>query len=274
MAEVETKHEELLAAVEAPLLPGEKAAYWWLGQHTFIVKTASQVIYFDPWLAADPNRQTQSPLQPHEAKFATLALVSHGHTDHLDPITLREMIEVSPLSLFVCPHTERQRLLDEARIPAERLHSMDAEDTLELNGVKITAVKAKHEAYDRHPVLGYPYLGYVVETDGITIYHAGDTILWDGMISKLQQWKHIDLAFIPINGRDAERFRRNCMGNLTYQEAVEVAGELQVGLVVPAHYDMFIGNQEDPTKFVQYLEARYPTVRHQVGPAGRRISLR
>ena len=56
--------------------------------------------------------------------------------------------------------------------------------------------------------------------------------------------------FLPINGRDAGRFRRNCLGNMTYQEAGDLAGELAPGWVVPCHYDMFAHNSEEVGRFL------------------------
>ena len=62
---------------------------------------------------------------------------------------------------------------------------------------------------------------------------------------------------VPINGRDAERYLRNCIGNMTFQESVDLAGELMPRLVIPGHWDMFPGNTADPTDFSTYLEAKY-----------------
>ena len=153
----------------------------------------------------------------------------------------------------------------------ERLNPVNAGETVEFPGVRITAIKSKHESFDEDPTLGFPFLGYVVEAGGITFYHAGDTIMYDGLLATLRQWTHFDALFLPINGRDAERFQTGCLGNFTFQEAVELAGDLRPSLAVPAHYDMFIGNQEDPQKFVRFLEAKFPGIPSWVGPAGSRV---
>lgn len=270
-AEIAQDHETLLADIARTETPHGQGAFWWMGQHTFIIKAGGKVIYIDPWFPAWESRQTRPLLTPQEAKLADLALITHGHADHLCPETLPYMTEASPNALFVGPRTETERLLGECRIPKERLTTLSAGETLTHEGIRVTAIKSKHEMFDEHPTLGFPYLGYVVEVGGVTFYHSGDTIPYEGMLTTLQQWPHYDALFLPINGRDAERFLRNCAGNLTFQESVELAGDLRPGLVVPSHYDMFIGNQEDPTKFVAFLEAKYPGIPHWVGPAGARI---
>ena len=270
-AQIAQDHVTLLDDIQDTQTARGQGAFWWLGQHTFVVKAGGKVFYFDPWFADWESRQTPSLLTPQEARHADFALITHGHGDHLCPDTLPHMAVASPDAQFFCPRTEAIRMKIEGQIPEPRLHALDAGNWWEEHGVKITAIKAKHEEFDEDAELGFPYLGYVVEAGGVTFYHAGDTILYDGLRDTLRQWPHIDVMFLPINGRDAERFLSGCIGNMTYQEAVELAGDLKTGLVVPAHYDMFVGNQEDPQKFVRYLEAKYPGARSWVGKAGEKV---
>ncbi len=269
--EIALSHADLIQEIDATETAPGRAAFWWLGQHTFVVKAGGLIIYIDPWFAPWESRQTPTLLTPQEASNANLVLVTHGHGDHLCPETLPDLAVASPDAIFVCPRTEANRMLAEGQIPLERLRPLNAGEKLTLAGVTVTAIKAKHETFDEHPELGFPYLGYVVQTGGVTFYHAGDTILYDGLLFTLQAWPRFDALFLPINGRDAERYLRDCMGNFTFQEAAELAGELRPGLAVPSHYDMFIGNQEDPAKFTRFLEAKFPGVRSWVGRAGERV---
>src|SRR5579872_263684 len=269
--EIAQSHAALLADIQATTPKAGQGVFWWMGQHTFIVKAGGLVTYVDPFFADWPSRQTPPLLAPAEARHAGLVLVTHGHGDHLDPESLRAMVDASPDALFVCPRTEAERMTGEAGIPAGRLHAVSAGETVALAGARVTAIKAKHESFDEHRELGFPFIGYVVECGGIAFYHAGDTIMYDGLITTLRQGPRLDAMFLPINGRDAERFRSGCLGNFTFQEAAELAGELRPGLAVPAHYDMFIGNQEDPARFVDFLAAKFPGIPAWVGPAGARV---
>ena len=90
------------------------------------------------------------------------------------------------------------------------------------------------------------------------IYHAGDTLRYEGMLGTLQSFGPMDAALLPINGRDGMRLRRDCIGNMTFQEAVDLAGELKVRHVIPGHWDMFADNPGDPDAFEDYLDAKYP----------------
>lgn len=41
------------------------------------------------------------------------------------------------------------------------------------------------------------------------------------------------------------------------QEAADLAGDVQPGIVIPGHWDMFADNSADPALFQDYIEAKY-----------------
>ena len=113
------------------------------------------------------------------------------------------------------------------------------------------------EGTDLDPERDYPYLGYVIEWNDVTVYHAGDTVVYEGLIETLSAWD-IDLAFVPINGRDYFRTQRNIIGNTDFRETAELTEILDIGLIVPTHYDLIEGNTADPGHFVSHLYAMNP----------------
>jgi L-ascorbate 6-phosphate lactonase len=115
-------------------------------------------------------------------------------------------------------------------------------------------------------------MGYVIESDRCAVYHSGDTLCYEGLLTTLRQWD-LTVMFVPINGRDAVKYRRGTIGNMTYQEAVDLAGHLRPRLVVPCHWDMFASNSEDPQKFVDYLDAKFPGVKPWVGEHGAAVDV-
>jgi L-ascorbate metabolism protein UlaG (beta-lactamase superfamily) len=126
-----------------------------------------------------------------------------------------------------------------------------------LGPVEVIPIPAKHEEFDEHPDLGCPYLGYVLRFDALTIYNAGDTIPYEGLVERLVPYE-IDLAFLPINGRDFFRTRAGTIGNTDYREAAELAVAIGAETVVPVHYGMFAGNSVPPGHFISYLAEFHP----------------
>ncbi|MCR5233471.1 MAG: hypothetical protein K6E53_06130 [Lachnospiraceae bacterium] len=80
---------------------------------------------------------------------------------------------------------------------------------------------------------------------------------YEGMLPKIKAFGAIDAEILPINGRDAKRYRSNCIGNMTYQEAADFAGEIEPHFVIPGHWDMFADNSSDPNAFEDYIDAKY-----------------
>ena len=128
---------------------------------------------------------------------------------------------------------------------------------MRIGDIVIHAIPAAHEFLSPDDLGRYPCLQYIIEGEGKRVYHAGDTLRYEGMLPLLRSFGPIDAAILPINGRDGERYRRDFIGNMTFQEAADLAGELRPGLVIPGHWDMFADNPGDPDAFADYLDAKY-----------------
>jgi len=66
------------------------------------------------------------------------------------------------------------------------------------------------------------------------------------LVEWLKNWK-IDIALLPINGRDPAR---GVPGNFTAEEAAELGKQIHAGFVIPCHYEMFEFNSVSPQRFV------------------------
>jgi L-ascorbate 6-phosphate lactonase len=237
-----------------------QCAFWWIGQHSFIVKLGATVLYIDPFLTPMEARRIPPLLTPQEVTNAAAILATHDHGDHIDRPAWPALARSSHAP-FVVPLLE---------IADSRVLGIDEGITLKIGEATITAIPAAHEFLDTDPATGqHPYLGFIIEANGFRLYHSGDTCLYEGIHAKLRQWK-IDLAFLPINGRSAKQLQMDIIGNMTYQEAVDLAGSQQFGTTIPAHFEMFEMNREDPQKFVDYLRLKYPKLATQVPIHGQR----
>ncbi|MEN6478206.1 MAG: MBL fold metallo-hydrolase [Anaerolineales bacterium] len=265
------QHAELIYDINKAEPPYGGLSFWWLGQHSFVVKAGGRILYFDPYLKPDERRLVAPLLRPAEVRHADWVLCSHDHSDHLDPFAIEGIVAASRNTRFVASRVAAGHLRG-LGVTEERLVALDEGLAYEEDGLRISALAAAHEFLDRDPVLGYPYLGLIVETGGVTIAHLGDTCRYDGMLAKLRRFAP-DILFVPINGRDAVRLKSGCIGNMTYQEAVDLAGELRPRLTVPAHYDMFAHNSADPRLFADYMDVKYPGLQYWIGEHGVRVDL-
>jgi len=252
--------DELFAEINAARPATGELSLWWLGQHSFVLKSAEALIYIDPFLTELDGRQIP-PLVTHEdVAAADLVCGTHDHADHIDRAAWPRIAAASDKARFAVPELLLPRLAEELGIDARRFVGFDDDVTRTINDVTITAVPAAHERLDRDEASGrYPYLGLVFECGGVCVYHAGDTCLYRGMHERLERWA-FDLMLLPINGRDAERYLGGIIGNMTYQEAADLAGDLRAAAVMPTHWDMFAGNPGDPDAFERYVNAKHPAV--------------
>ena len=261
----------LMQDIDGAEVPSGGAAFWWIGQMGYIVKCGGKILYFDPYLTPKPTRTVPPLLEPAQAAHADWVFITHNHSDHLDPVAVQGIAAASARTRFVAPRTCGKRLED-LGVGTDRVVFLDAGETFAEGQLRVDAIAAQHEFFDIDPVLGHPYLGYVVECGGIRILHCGDTLKWDGMEAALARFV-IDLAFVPINGRDAERLARGCKGNMTYQESVDLFGALKPRLAVPGHYEMFKDNSQDPAPFGRYMDIKFPSIPYWIGPHGEMVRL-
>jgi L-ascorbate metabolism protein UlaG (beta-lactamase superfamily) len=68
----------------------------------------------------------------------------------------------------------------------------------------------------------------------------------------------VDVALLPINGRDYFREAANVVGNLSGRESAEIAAAIGADLVVPMHYDAVPGNTESVGFFVDHVQRTHP----------------
>ncbi|MBD9625039.1 MBL fold metallo-hydrolase [Ensifer sp. ENS06] len=256
---------EPLSKVES-LEAGEGATLAWLGQAGFLIRQGGLNIVIDAYLSnslAEKYRGTRfahermapAPVDPAALRNVDWLLCTHGHTDHMDPGTIPALLAANPQAKVLAPRAEKARAIDRG-VPEARLLLIDAGERVDLGGVIVTATPAAHEDL-RRTADGYLFLGYVLSGGGVTLWHSGDTIPFPGLAEWLMPFR-VDLALLPVNGRDALRAANGVPGNLTLEEAVALADEIGTRAVIGHHFGLFDFNTLDPEEGEQRLAALTP----------------
>ncbi|MEK8128313.1 MBL fold metallo-hydrolase [Paenibacillus filicis] len=242
-------------------VPYGMLAIWFLGQESVVVKGGDTTVYIDPYLSENSNRMFAAPIQPEHITNATYCLITHDHLDHLDLATVSVMGRNNAGILFMAPGYCHAEMLNRG-ISQEQLLLARTGEWWRGSDIQIKAVPAAHEEFEYDAELGHRYVGYILKLNGVTLYHAGDTLIYPGLVASLKE-EAIDIGMLPINGRDAFRSLR-LIGNMNYREAVELAVAADMDTVVPLHYDLLKGNTEKPGYFIDYLHEYYPEQKSHV----------
>ncbi|MBI3960719.1 MAG: MBL fold metallo-hydrolase [Chloroflexi bacterium] len=210
--------------------PGSVMA-WWLGGTGFVFKTSTGTqVYVDPYFSNCVARifgveRTGPPPIPVEEAAPDLVVATHWHEDHLDPEGLPILARRSQCR-FLGPPSCRSRLLGWL-VPAERVTALSAGESHTFRDVRIIAVAARHLA-------GIPgwetpdAIGLLIETEGLRIYHTGDTE-YDLRLRALAYDKErpIDAMLTVINGVG---------GNMNAHEAALLAWQISPRTLIPMHH--------------------------------------
>ena len=261
--------------------PSQAVAMWWLGQASVVLRAAALTVYIDPFLSAYPGRLAPPLFFPEEAPPADYILCTHEHADHFDPQTLSGMAQASPHARFVVPLPMVEQVTA-LGIAAERVLGTQPDEVLHLGPMTLCSVPACHGLTAPPAIYGfdfveragkqlYRYLGYILEIAGVRIYHAGDTVIYDGLVERLRE-QEVDLAFLPINGRSYFREQTNIVGNMDEREAADLAAAAGVKLLVPIHYDLFAANRGRPGTLVEYVQVSHADLSCLIPAPGRRFT--
>lgn len=250
--EAETRDLQLELPL-GPIADQDGVQMWWLGQAGFLLRSRDASLIIDPYLSDSlatkyrgkefaHERMMPVPVPPAQLRGLTDVLITHGHSDHLDPGTVPGLAAASPQATFVVPRS-CQELAIERGAPRERLQTIDAGETIEAP-IPITALASAHERTERDEAGHHRFLGYVFELAGIRFYHSGDTVRYPGLARRLRRIG-ADVALLPINGRDSYRSSRGVPGNLTLEESLRLASDARARYVVCHHFGMFAFNTAD-----------------------------
>jgi L-ascorbate metabolism protein UlaG (beta-lactamase superfamily) len=189
----------------------------WLGHDAFRVD-ATKTIYFDPYeISAGP--------------MADLILISHEHFDHCSPEDVGKIQHSG--TVIVTEKDSAKKLSGDVRV-------IKPGESITVDEVKIEAVHSYNTDKDFHPKKN-AWVGFIVDMEGVKIYHAGDS----DFIPEMSDFE-VDIAFIPVSGTYV----------MTSDQAVKAALAINPKLAIPMHYGAIVGDELDAFNFKKALEGK------------------
>ncbi len=200
----------------------------WFGHAGFMIKGDGHVIHIDPFIL---------PESIPDGDMADILLITHEHLEHCYPDSIRKIR--SPDSTTLIPENMGLQFRGDTR---RIMEGDDLIDELCIKGVNIRVLPAYNKNSSEH--LKGQGVGYIIELDGLNIYHSGDLdfIPMDeiGDVS-------IDVALLPISG----------VSVMDEKTAARSAVQLSANVVIPMHYSEEFG---DPEEFKKLVNAADPSI--------------
>ncbi|GEM_PF-512234 len=277
------RSEELSAQIEEFQPKHGGAGLWWLTQASWFVKFPSCSVVIDPWwrdlFAGDMWAKLigEFPLAPEEYPAPDYVFCTHWHDDHICPETLPRMAKAFANTKFIIPSRSVDLLLSWG-IEAERIISSNGHRQQSIGPLSFKAIPAAHMELDFDEDGCSWYVGYVLECDGVSLYHMGDGKPWpgwhtaitkavnslsakEGSRSNEGESAQLDIALLCINGND----------NLSHIEAVDLITVVKPKVAIPMHYGMDPDNTVDPLIYHKELSKRLPDFPCTIPQVGRAL---
>ena len=198
-----------------------------------ITTDSGKRILIDPFLDDNPT----SPVKSDDVE-ADYIILTHAHNDHMgDAMKIAKKGKV----LFICVN-ELGNYLSSKGFEAHNMH-IGGGYNFEFGRVKFTIAHHGSQTPDGK-YAGEP-AGVIIQADGKTIYHTGDTGLFLDMKLISEMNGPIDYMLLPIGD--------NFTMNIT--DAVRAAELVKPKMAIPIHYNTFPAIKADPQEFKQKVEA-------------------
>lgn len=196
--------------------------------HSSIKITGGTTIYVDPFHIVDA------------ANDADIILITHDHFDHFSPEDIAKVIK-SDTTLVVPKKMEKQA----SEIACSQLITVEPGEKKQLGDIGVETVPAYNPLKPFHPK-SQGWVGYIIETDGVRIYVAGDTD-----ITKENKEVSCDVAMVPIGGTYT----------MDAKKAAELVNIIAPKVAIPTHYGSVAGSKKDEDTFRASVD---PSIRVEI----------
>jgi L-ascorbate metabolism protein UlaG (beta-lactamase superfamily) len=199
----------------------------WFGHDTFSLASNIKIL-------TDPYKILKT-------EKADLILISHNHFDHL---SVDDLKKVTSKDTIIVAANECLGMLTGFPFK-EKIGILPGEEKI-VRGIKIKAIRA-YNLDKINPETKKPFhpkeddkIGFLIEINGVTIYHTGDSDLIPEM-SDLNP----DIVLMPVSGTYV----------MTAQEAAKAIERIKPKIVIPMHYGTLVGSEKDAHDLKQLVKS-------------------
>jgi ankyrin repeat protein len=225
------KESNNLSSLKNPPDEG-KADLWYLGHCGWAIRTQNHLMIFDYFPgSAQPTDISLSNghINPDEIKDLNVEVfITHNHTDHYNPIIYDWMPIIKNITYIFGFKPEELPADQRQGFVGQTYTYIGPREIINIDGMQISTIKSNDGG-----------VGFLVETDGLKIFHAGDHAGWENgdslpYTSEIDYLatltNKVDMAFINTTGC---RFSRD---TLALQQSVFYAiDKLSPSVTIPTH---------------------------------------
>ena len=191
----------------------------YLGHASLLIETNGKKLVVDPFISGNPLAKDKINVENIEADYI---LVTHAHQDHV--LDVQDIAESNPKARLVS-NFEIVTYFSKFGIDG---HPMNHGGSWDFDFGRITMVNAWHSSSFADGTYGGNPAGFVIESDGKSVYIAGDTGLTTDM-KLIPMFTKLDLAVLPLG----DNF------TMGIESAAVAADFVECNQVLGYHYDTF-----------------------------------
>jgi len=223
----------------------------WIGHATCLIQIGDKVFLTDPIFTKTAGMISKRRVEPgilvSSIDRLDYILISHIHFDHLSYGSL-SLLPKTP-TMFLPPGGGEYT----PEFGFAEYREMNAWTTFEADGVRITAVPARHfngrYGFDAAWLDPATYIGYVIEYQGKTVFFAGDTAYDPEIFRVIGRKFNIDVALIPIAPIEPHDFMKRVHADP--KEALQIFHDVGAKFMIPIHHRTFVQGMDSSLTYAQ-----------------------
>lgn len=177
-------------------------------------------VMVDPWFHSGLFVRQREPLGITPDRVPPLAaiLITHDHRSHFDTDALAELAKTVP-EVIARPDLAPKL----AKLGFTNIVPLVWWEKTQVGDVTVTAVPARHAVATN---------GYVLENGATSVYVAGDTFYFPGIVDIATRFADLDVALLPVGGQRILGVKRE----MTPVDAAKTAAVLRAKRFIPIGY--------------------------------------